>query len=200
MGRFYDIQSGKITLNGQNIHNLPLEQVRQSIAVIPQFGFLFKGTLRENLDPQKETTDEKIRSILESTNLHLWSAQNEENILEGNGKINLDFKIENNGSNLSNGEKQIINFLRVFIQSREIICLDEASSNIDSETDDCLMKALFEGAGNKTVIMISHRLENLRSFDRIFVLDKGQLVEEGSFEKLSSNPESHFNLLRNLGN
>eukprot|EP01017_Pseudomicrothorax_dubius_P041631 TRINITY_DN6676_c0_g3_i6.p1 TRINITY_DN6676_c0_g3~~TRINITY_DN6676_c0_g3_i6.p1 ORF type:complete len:461 (+),score=99.06 TRINITY_DN6676_c0_g3_i6:151-1533(+) len=196
--RFYEVQRGSIYLNGQDAKDLPLDLLRQTMAVIPQFGFVFKGTIRDNLDPKQETTNTRIQDVFKSTKLRLRGMQEDKDKLDGSGNLNLGYKIENSGSNLSNGEKQIINFLRVFIQSREIICLDEASSNIDAETDEQLMKALFEGARQKTVLMISHRLEKLRDFDRIFVLNKGEIVEEGSFDQLSSQPNSHFNKLRNL--
>eukprot|EP01017_Pseudomicrothorax_dubius_P026564 TRINITY_DN2975_c0_g2_i6.p1 TRINITY_DN2975_c0_g2~~TRINITY_DN2975_c0_g2_i6.p1 ORF type:complete len:182 (-),score=28.65 TRINITY_DN2975_c0_g2_i6:106-651(-) len=174
------------------------------MSIIPQLGFLFKGTLRDNLDPRNEFSDESIIAKFIQTGivirgLYSSSSRNEESDLESSDpRLELKFEIQNLGSNLSNGEKQMINFMRVFIQTQDLVCLDEANSNIDAETDYLVMKALFEVCHDKTILMISHRLENLRMFDRIMVLDEGRLVELGSYTELTSNPNSFFNTLRNV--
>eukprot|EP01017_Pseudomicrothorax_dubius_P039482 TRINITY_DN6065_c0_g1_i1.p1 TRINITY_DN6065_c0_g1~~TRINITY_DN6065_c0_g1_i1.p1 ORF type:complete len:176 (+),score=30.56 TRINITY_DN6065_c0_g1_i1:188-715(+) len=172
------------------------------MSIIPQLGFLFKGNLLENLDPRNEIDNSLINDMVRKTGISIrgvnTSSAEEEKTAES--KIDLDFQIENLGSNLSNGEKQMINFLRVFIHAQDLICLDEANSNIDSKTDAQLMKALFEICHDKTIMMISHRLENLRLFDKIIVLDNGRIVEVGEFNELADNPKSHFNVLRNVLN
>eukprot|EP01017_Pseudomicrothorax_dubius_P036350 TRINITY_DN519_c0_g1_i5.p1 TRINITY_DN519_c0_g1~~TRINITY_DN519_c0_g1_i5.p1 ORF type:complete len:676 (-),score=130.61 TRINITY_DN519_c0_g1_i5:71-2098(-) len=203
--RFYEIQKGRILLNGKQIDSMSLIDLRKQMSIIPQLGFLFKGTLRENLDPRGELDEAKIKEVIQSVGLNLKATTGnspkepkDEGAKESSGMaVDLNFQLENLGSNLSNGEKQMINFLRVFIHAQDLICLDEANSNIDAETDAILMKALFEICRDKTIMMISHRLENLRLFDRIIVLDHGRIVECGSFDELSDNPRSHFNVLRN---
>eukprot|EP01017_Pseudomicrothorax_dubius_P040680 TRINITY_DN6400_c0_g1_i1.p1 TRINITY_DN6400_c0_g1~~TRINITY_DN6400_c0_g1_i1.p1 ORF type:complete len:524 (-),score=87.02 TRINITY_DN6400_c0_g1_i1:126-1697(-) len=205
--RFYDIQQGQITFNGIPIDQINRTSLRERLSIIPQFGFLFKGTLRENLDPKRQISDSTIIEIFKRLGFSLRDARGDKQETSDNKerltrdyKDDLEFTLENLGSNLSNGEKQIINFLRAFIHAQDIVCLDEANSNIDPETDALLMKALFEICSEKTILMISHRLENLRVFDRIIVLDSGNIVETGSFDELSSNPQSHFNVLRNTIN
>eukprot|EP01017_Pseudomicrothorax_dubius_P026566 TRINITY_DN2975_c0_g2_i9.p1 TRINITY_DN2975_c0_g2~~TRINITY_DN2975_c0_g2_i9.p1 ORF type:complete len:360 (-),score=39.20 TRINITY_DN2975_c0_g2_i9:91-1170(-) len=204
--RFYNIDKGRILLNGIPIDTMRLIDLRQYMSIIPQLGFLFKGTLRDNLDPRNEFSDESIITKFIQTGIVIRgvnssSSRNEESDLESSDpRLELKFEIQNLGSNLSNGEKQMINFMRVFIQTQDLVCLDEANSNIDAETDYLVMKALFEVCHDKTILMISHRLENLRMFDRIMVLDEGHLVEFGSFTELVANPNSRFNVLRNSRN
>eukprot|EP01017_Pseudomicrothorax_dubius_P003347 TRINITY_DN1045_c0_g2_i10.p1 TRINITY_DN1045_c0_g2~~TRINITY_DN1045_c0_g2_i10.p1 ORF type:complete len:181 (-),score=30.96 TRINITY_DN1045_c0_g2_i10:78-620(-) len=178
------------------------------MSIIPQLGFLFKGSLRDNLDPRREVDDTSITDMFARTGMNIRGVNSnttecqDQNVEETEqmteGRTNLNFELENLGSNLSNGEKQIINFMRVFIHAQDLICLDEANSNIDSNTDALLMKALFEVCKDKTILMISHRLENLRLFDKIIVLDSGRIVEYGSFDDLAANQSSHFNILRNI--
>lgn len=84
------------------------------------------------------------------------------------------------------------------LKNRDIVCLDEATSNMDPKTDQIIMKNLFEITKNKTLIMISHRLDNLRNFDKIYVLNKGKIVECGNYTELSNNPNSYFNKLKSI--
>eukprot|EP01017_Pseudomicrothorax_dubius_P003349 TRINITY_DN1045_c0_g2_i2.p1 TRINITY_DN1045_c0_g2~~TRINITY_DN1045_c0_g2_i2.p1 ORF type:complete len:272 (-),score=57.49 TRINITY_DN1045_c0_g2_i2:19-762(-) len=203
--RFYDIQKGRILFNGVSIDTVGLSDLRRHMSIIPQLGFLFKGSLRDNLDPRSEVKDASIVDMFTKTGVSIRgvnesSSKSEEQKTEDlaeDKKVKLDYELENLGSNLSNGEKQIINFMRVFIHAQDLVCLDEANSNIDSNTDNLLMRSLFEVCKDKTILMISHRLENLRLFDKIIVLDSGRIVECGSFDELASNPSSHFNILRN---
>eukprot|EP01017_Pseudomicrothorax_dubius_P049970 TRINITY_DN9376_c0_g1_i2.p1 TRINITY_DN9376_c0_g1~~TRINITY_DN9376_c0_g1_i2.p1 ORF type:complete len:202 (+),score=40.97 TRINITY_DN9376_c0_g1_i2:60-608(+) len=167
--------------------------------------------LRENLDPKNELSDETINEVFRLTQLQIRGISNETSdsnlssssptkpprvSIKDGDYANLGFEVANSGSNLSNGERQIINFLRVFLHQKDIVCLDEANSNLDPHTDDKLMQSLFELCKTKTLLMISHRLENLTYFDRIFVLENGEIVEEGDFSTLSGNPSSLFNRLR----
>ena len=115
-------------------------------------------------------------------------------------KKSIEFKIEEGGRNLSNGEKQLINIIRVFLRSSEIICLDEATSNLDVYTEELINKAM-QKMENKTLVLITHRLENLKDFDVIYVMKKGEIVEEGNFKSLSDNENSFFNgFLKNTKN
>lgn len=104
----------------------------------------------------------------------------------------LDFEIEKSGKNLSNGEKQIINFLRILLKDAPIICLDEATSNMDPKTDEELHRALFDYVEGRTLIVITHRLERISEYDKIIVMDKGEVVEYGSYEELKKNKNGFF--------
>eukprot|EP01017_Pseudomicrothorax_dubius_P009468 TRINITY_DN13215_c0_g1_i2.p1 TRINITY_DN13215_c0_g1~~TRINITY_DN13215_c0_g1_i2.p1 ORF type:complete len:348 (-),score=87.33 TRINITY_DN13215_c0_g1_i2:102-1088(-) len=187
--RLYEIRSGVISLQGNNISDLPLRTLRSSLAIIPQFGFLFRGTLRENLDPTGNLDAETVRVALKEFGLTLGKAKD--------GEVDLDMPIAEGGANLSYGEKQVVNFLRVILQQdSDIVCLDEANANVDPITDERLMKLVLSATANKTLLMISHRLDNLRHFDRVIVMDAGRIVEAGTFDDLSRQPNSHLSQLR----
>jgi len=104
----------------------------------------------------------------------------------------LDLEIDNGGRNLSSGERQIVNFLRVILRDTDIICLDEASSNMDPKTDALLHQQIFKFADDKTLLVITHRLENIDLFDRIVVMEKGRIVECGSIQQLRENKRGFF--------
>ena len=153
--------------------------------MIPQNGFLFKGTLKENFDPNNRFKAKEIEDILRDYEI--------EDVFIGKS---LDFMVEKEGGNLSNGEKQMVNFLQNVLTEKPVILLDEATSNLDEKLDQRIMNLLRKICQNKTLLLISHRLENLDFFDRIHVLEKGQIKESGTFETLSKEPLSLFNSLK----
>eukprot|EP01016_Furgasonia_blochmanni_P049536 TRINITY_DN7529_c0_g4_i2.p1 TRINITY_DN7529_c0_g4~~TRINITY_DN7529_c0_g4_i2.p1 ORF type:complete len:191 (-),score=64.90 TRINITY_DN7529_c0_g4_i2:61-633(-) len=122
--------------------------------------------------------------------------RNVESILHMNSvetpKVNINFEIQKSGRNLSNGEKQIINFLRILLRDSSIICLDEATSNMDPQTDEELHDALFDFASDKTMIVITHRLEKIHMYDKVAVLDRGEVVEFGNYRELSQKENGFF--------
>ncbi|KAL4453909.1 hypothetical protein ABPG74_003792 [Tetrahymena malaccensis] len=186
--RLYDYQKGQIFINNTNIQNISLKELRNKMAIIPQFGFLYNATLRDNIDPINEIPDEDIQRCIQS--------------IQENGQLNsndcfqeLDFEIQESGKNLSNGQKQIINFIRVALRQTDIICLDEATSNMDPKTDELIHKKLFELSEGKTLLVITHRLENIHKFDRIVVLDSGRIVEVGNYDQLRQIEGGFFNRL-----
>ncbi|KAL4445550.1 hypothetical protein ABPG74_004624 [Tetrahymena malaccensis] len=186
--RLYSIQNGNIFIQGQNIQSLSLKLLRDKISIIPQFGFLFNASLRDNLDPLQIHSKEKISNISKTYELSLDS--------RNNASLDLDFEIEESGKNLSNGQKQILNFLRVAINNRELICLDEATSNMDPKTNTLISDKIFELSQGKTLLVITHRLENIEKYDRIIVMDCGQIVESGSYQQLVKIKGGFFNKLK----
>eukprot|EP01016_Furgasonia_blochmanni_P021957 TRINITY_DN2404_c0_g2_i2.p1 TRINITY_DN2404_c0_g2~~TRINITY_DN2404_c0_g2_i2.p1 ORF type:complete len:460 (+),score=71.36 TRINITY_DN2404_c0_g2_i2:66-1445(+) len=206
--RLYEIADGAIYVRGKNILNLSLAELRGSMAVIPQFGFLFQSTLRDNLDPTTSRSDEQIKQLIDKAGFKIrgvnegLSTYNDYDQIQLNiekvskmmatTNVNINYEIEKSGKNLSNGEKQIINFLRILIRDASIICLDEATSNMDPKTDQALHKALFEYCEGKTLIVITHRLETIREYDRVFVMDKGEILEQGNYEALKKNAKGFF--------
>eukprot|EP01016_Furgasonia_blochmanni_P049556 TRINITY_DN7533_c0_g8_i4.p1 TRINITY_DN7533_c0_g8~~TRINITY_DN7533_c0_g8_i4.p1 ORF type:complete len:786 (-),score=149.85 TRINITY_DN7533_c0_g8_i4:123-2480(-) len=211
--RFYDIQQGKIHVLGQDTSCMSLTALRKSMSVIPQFGFLFQSSVRDNIDPQLTRSDEEIKTIFAHSGLKIRGV-NQKLKLEVDDKpsegeaersveedahqdADIQFKIEKSGNNLSNGEKQIINFLRILVRDAPIICLDEATSNMDPETDAALQQALFAYTVDKTLLVITHRLENIHLYDRIFVMDRGKIVEEGSYQELSKRENGFFSKMKN---
>ncbi|KAL4497792.1 hypothetical protein ABPG72_000547 [Tetrahymena utriculariae] len=186
--RLYDYQKGQIFIDNTDILNISLKELRKKMAIIPQFGFLFNATLRDNIDPINEISDEEIQRCTQSIQ--------EEGQLNTNDCFQeLDFEIQEGGKNLSNGQKQIINYIRVALRQTEIICLDEATSNMDPKTDELIHEKLFELSEGKTLLVITHRLENIHKFDRIVVLDSGKIVEVGNYEQLKQIEGGFFNRL-----
>ncbi|KAL4490448.1 hypothetical protein ABPG72_002658 [Tetrahymena utriculariae] len=193
----YPIQHGNIIFKGKKIQSYSLKQLRSQMSVIPQFGFIYNATLKDNIDPEGKISNEEIKKKLVKTNLSIskydcektqkqeklcqeefsdeelrFISQPQDQISQQN-EINVDFEIKEGGSNLSNGEKQIVNFFRIIMRETEIICLDEATSNMDPKTDQEIHKQIFQFARDKTLIVITHRLENIYQFDRVVMIDEG---------------------------
>ena len=176
LNRLYDIQSGAIRIDGINIQEYDLSGLRKQIATVPQDIFLFTGTVAENIslhDPQitRKNIEYAAQQVYADRYIERLPAKYDENILE-EGKL------------LSVGQKQLLSFARAFVRNPSFIILDEATSNIDSETEALIeagVKNLFDG---RTAIIIAHRLSTIKSVDRILVLHKGELVEEGTHESL----------------
>ncbi|EAS02570.2 ABC transporter C family protein (macronuclear) [Tetrahymena thermophila SB210] len=222
----YPIQHGNIYVNGKNIKSYCLRDLRSKMSIIPQFGFLYNASLKDNLDPEGKIPREQMQQKINETNLRIRDGNNQEedknktqnklNSEQGiNHKVdinvpqqeekkneeNLDFEIEDGGQNLSNGEKQVVNFLRIILRETDIVCLDEATSNMDPKTDAELHKQIFKFVENRTLIVITHRLENIELFDRVAVLEKGKIVECGHVNELRKIEGGFFNrLLKNHPN
>ncbi|KAL4486706.1 hypothetical protein ABPG72_022181 [Tetrahymena utriculariae] len=218
----YPIQSGSILVEGKNIKYYSLKQLRSEISIIPQFGFLYNASLRDNLDPQNIIPPLEIQKKIDKTNLKIReNTQNFEKNLKKDcqkskftdtvldekkqfqyqqesqmqNQGDLDFQIKEGGSNLSNGEKQVVNFFRIILRESDIICLDEATSNMDPQTDAELNKQIFKFCKNKTLLVITHRLENINQFNRVIVLEKGKIIESGKVSQLRKIQGGFFNSL-----
>eukprot|EP01016_Furgasonia_blochmanni_P040985 TRINITY_DN5274_c0_g1_i15.p1 TRINITY_DN5274_c0_g1~~TRINITY_DN5274_c0_g1_i15.p1 ORF type:complete len:561 (+),score=74.00 TRINITY_DN5274_c0_g1_i15:325-2007(+) len=205
--RLYDISEGTVYVGGKNIAHLSLSELRSSMAVIPQFGFLFNSSLKDNLDPSGTKSDDEIRRIINESGFKLRGVNLKKDEEDTKGEddaeelkelgTNIMYEIERSGKNLSNGEKQIINFLRILLQNVDIICLDEATSNMDPKTDKALHRALFEYTREKNLLVITHRLENIDHYDRVIAMENGVIVEEGKFEELRRNAGVFFGTFKN---
>ncbi|KAL4440934.1 hypothetical protein ABPG74_009347 [Tetrahymena malaccensis] len=191
--RLYQFQKGKIFINNKDIENMSLKELRLSMSVIPQFGFIYNSTLRNNIDPLQEIEDQEIYNLLQS----LSDEFQQDDINYQNNFKDLNFEIHESGKNLSNGQKQIINFLRVALRDSEIIFLDEATSNMDPLADRIVHDRLFGLGKDNTLIVITHRLENIDRFDKIIVMDQGAIVEQGTKQELQQIQNGYFNNLLN---
>lgn len=161
--RLYDFD-GDIFIDNQNISSLSLDYLRSKIAIIPQDPILFSGTIRTNIDPFSNYSDADIWSVLEE--VHMKS------------KItNLNQSVSESSTSFSSGEKQLICLARALIQHLNIIVLDEATANLDPETDQLLQKTVQKCFRGCTVITIAHRLHSVMSCDKVLVLDAGRIVE-----------------------
>jgi ATP-binding cassette subfamily B multidrug efflux pump len=174
--RMYDVQRGAILLDGVDIRRYRVEDLRALFALVLQDGFLFTGTMRENLSlgaPQVNAQD--IDEAVKVTGL---------GALVERHPAGLDREIKERGGNLSVGERQLVTFARALAHRPEILILDEATANVDTETESLLQEAVAALLERQTSIVIAHRLSTIEAVDRIFVLHQGELVEEGSHAAL----------------
>ncbi|PVU98898.1 hypothetical protein BB559_001183 [Furculomyces boomerangus] len=175
--------NGCIHIDGINISTIQLKRLRSSISMIPQQPFLFEGCLRFNLDPLDEYTDEMIWIALEATSLKAKVEDMPEK---------LDSLVVENGKNFSVGERQLISLCRAILHNKKVVVMDEATANVDLETDKQIQQSIHTHFKNSTVITIAHRLDTVigAGYDKIAVLDHGKLMEFGTPHKLLSNPDS----------
>uniref|UniRef100_A0A7C4YEY6 ABC transporter ATP-binding protein n=1 Tax=candidate division WOR-3 bacterium TaxID=2052148 RepID=A0A7C4YEY6_UNCW3 len=173
--RFYDPQKGKILIDGIDIKEINRMCLRRQIGSVYQEPFLFNATLKDNITLFENIPEDKISIALEVSNLN--------KVMERK-KIGLDFFVGPEGSNLSVGEKQLVTFARAVAFDTPILVLDEATANIDPETEYLIKEALGKVMKGRTSIIIAHRLSTLKEVQRIIVLHKGKIVEEGTQEEL----------------
>ena len=187
-----NVDNGKITLNGVNINDIPFEVLRKKVSFISHNSYIFNTTIAENLRMGKKDANEKeLYEALISANLY-------EFVMGLENK--LDTKVGEGGSLLSGGQKQRLALARMILTNPEIYIFDEATSNIDVESEDCILKTIYSLSEKKTVIVISHRLANIVNADKIYVLDKGRIVESGKHEELMNNKSTYYNLYTKQSN
>lgn len=183
------VQKGKILLNGINLNDIPFDELRQKISFISHSSYIFNSTIEENLRMGKDNSSkEELYAALKKANLYDFV-------------MSLDKKLETpvgeNGSFLSGGQKQRLALARMILTNAEVYIFDEATSNIDVESEDSILETIYELSKEKTVIIISHRLANVKGADKIYVLDKGKIAESGTHENLMKNNSVYANLYTN---
>ena len=184
--RFYEIQKGKILIDGINIMEYELNHLRQLIGTVMQDVFLFPGSIYDNviLNNQKITATEVLKAA-EETGMKVFIDK------LPNG---LHYQVMERGSLLSTGQRQLISFLRAYLYNPSIMILDEATSSIDSESEQLIQIASEKLTANRTSIIIAHRLSTIKSANKILVLDKGKLMESGNHDELMQEKGIYFEL------
>mmetsp|Transcript_15229 Transcript_15229/g.15104 ORF Transcript_15229/g.15104 Transcript_15229/m.15104 type:complete len:276 (-) Transcript_15229:19-846(-) len=181
--RIVEADSGCIEIDGRDISELSLQNLRDEIAIIPQDPTLFEGTLRYNLDPQDTRSGTELLEVLKLASLDDLVARDDKG---------LDQQIEDKGANLSSGERQLICICRAILRKSKIVLMDEATANIDIKTEQAIQKLIHDKFKDATVITIAHRLNTIIQSDKVLVLDKGQVAEYDNPQTLLEDPSSMF--------
>jgi len=173
--RFYDPGEGRVSVDGVDLRIMDEHWLRELVGLVMQEVFIVPGSIRENITLDRELGDAELDRILELSQL---------NSLLRHLPDGLDTRVGEGGMDLSAGEKQLLAFARVLARNPRILVLDEATANVDTETEMLIEKAIQAALSNRTSLVIAHRLSTIRRADRILVLDHGRIVEEGTHEDL----------------
>ena len=184
----YKAEKGDILINENNIEDINLDRLREKVAYVPQETFLFSGSLYDNLALGRENTN--LEEIIEAAKM--TQAHNFINELP----LRYQTRLEENGTNLSGGERQRISITRAILKKPDILILDEATSNLDSITEKAIEKTIDQLSGNTTTIIIAHRLSTILRCDKIYVMDKGEIIESGTHKELIDKKGKYFDLWR----
>jgi ATP-binding cassette subfamily B protein len=182
--RFYDVTDGQILIDGTDIRDYKLEDLRELVGVVLQEPYLFRGTIAENVAYGKAEAD--IRQIIRAS-----KAANVHDAIVG-FPDGYDTMVGERGHTLSGGERQRVSIARAILDDPQLLILDEATSNVDTETEREIQAALDRLVQDRTTIAIAHRLSTLRKADRLIVLHKGEMVEMGSHADLESKPDGEY--------
>ena len=186
VSRFYDVQQGEVRIDGYDIKKVSVESLREQMGVMTQDNFLFSGTVRDNIRYGKlDATDEEIEAAAKAVNAHEFIMKME------NG---YDTKIKERGAGLSIGQRQLLAFARTMVSEPRILILDEATSSIDTHTELLVQQGIETLLKGRTSFVVAHRLSTIQKADRIFVVDKGGIMESGSPAELMAKKGEYYKL------
>jgi len=189
ISRFYEFQSGEITLDGKDIRSIDLSSLRSKVAIVLQDVFLYNASISDNITlGNKNISKEKIIQSAKLVGVHDFIET-----LDGG----YDFVVKERGGVLSTGQRQLISFLRAYVYDPQVLILDEATSSIDSESEELIQSATFELTRNRTSIIIAHRLSTIKNADVIMVMDDGLIVESGTHKELIDLSGKYASLYHN---
>jgi ATP-binding cassette subfamily B protein len=174
--RFYEIQKGRILVDGHDIRDLRLKDLREHIGLIPQDVFLFSGSVRRNLTLDDPSIDEDLMRRAAKT---VQADQLIERLPNG-----YDQDVKERGSSLSRGQRQLLAFVRALLYDPDVMVLDEATSSVDTETETLIQQALERVTEGRTTLAIAHRLSTIQDADKILVMHKGEIRERGTHQEL----------------
>lgn len=184
--RFYDIKSGAVTIDGHDIGSVTVESLREQIGLVLQEPFLFSGTVKENIRYGKlDATDEEIVTAAKAVRLH--------DFVEAQ-PFRYETLVGERGTQLSIGQRQLLSFARALIADPRILVLDEATSSVDTETEQQIQEALALLMRGRTSFVIAHRLSTIQNADQVIVMDRGKIAEQGTHEELLRQRGDYFQL------
>ncbi|MCU9612263.1 ABC transporter ATP-binding protein/permease [Caldibacillus lycopersici] len=187
ISRFYDATSGNVLIDGYNIKDITLKSLRKNISIVLQDTFIFSGTIIENIRfGRPDATDEEVKAAATAIGADTFIQK------LPNG---YDTEVEERGNILSVGERQLLSFARALLADPKILILDEATASIDTESEVKIQTALKQLLKGRTSIIIAHRLSTIRDSDQIFVLDHGNIIEQGNHEQLMSHHGEYYKLV-----
>ena len=179
IGRYFDIQKGEILIDGVNIKDIDTDVLRGAIGQVQQDVFLFTGDIKSNISLRNENiTLDEIKAAAKYVNADSFISK-----MPGG----YDEPVTERGSTLSAGQRQLISFARTLAYKPSILVLDEATANIDTETESLITEAMEKLMTGRTTIMVAHRLSTIQHADKIMVMDKGRIVESGNHQLLAQN-------------
>jgi ATP-binding cassette subfamily B protein len=188
VGRFYDPTSGAVLLDGHDLRSVSAQSLRSQMGIVPQEGFLFSGTIRENIAfGRPGASDDEIRTAARAVGADSFISALE------NG---YDAQIGERGVQLSAGQRQLVAFARALVADPRILVLDEATSNVDVHTETLIEQGLRRVVAGRTAIVIAHRLSTIRGAGRILVLEHGEVVEDGTHDELLEARGHYWQLYR----
>jgi ATP-binding cassette subfamily B protein len=186
VARFYEVTKGSISIDGYDIRKVTQESLRNQIGMVLQEPFLFSGTIKENITYGREkVNDEEIFTAAKAVGAHDFIMRLEKGY---------DTVLQERGSNLSQGQRQLISFARAVLSNPRILILDEATANIDTQTEVLIQKALKNILKDRTSLVIAHRLSTIHDADRVVVLDAGKIVEIGNHHELMEKGGLYYHL------
>ncbi len=186
ISRFYDIQKGSIQIDGYDVKKVSIESLRQQMGIMTQDNFLFSGTIKENIQyGNLDATDEEIIEAAKAVNAHEFIMKMEKGY---------DTELKERGAGLSIGQKQLLAFARTMVSKPRILILDEATSSIDTHTELLVQEGIDALLKGRTSFVIAHRLSTIQKADRIFYIDQGGILEEGSAKELLEKKGAYYDL------
>lgn len=185
--RFYDVEEGEVLIDGVNIKKYTIDSLLNHVGIVLQDTHLFSGTIKENIRYGRlDATDEEIIEACKAANCHHFIMQ----LPEG-----YDTMLAPNGSNLSEGQRQLLSIARTLLRNPDILILDEATSNVDTMTERYITEAIDRLTANRTSFIIAHRLSTIRNCDLIIVMQGGEIIEQGSHDELVNKKGIYYQLL-----